>query len=177
MNRHGFTLMEILAVLLTLAVVIVLALPGIRAMRAEVYYYRAKAAASKMAEAARSYYKDTRGREPARGQICGRQEGCPGASIATLAKDAVNKACSTAGLDGIPAGAIAIVDVNQLFACKYLTQKDFVGLPYRFAVGGMSMYLTEGERPLVMATGMSGAGRYEGQKICVYRDGTIRENC
>ena len=61
MMKKGFTLMEILAVLLILAVVASFAVPVIRSVRADIRYQSAKSSALKMAEAIRSYYTNTKG--------------------------------------------------------------------------------------------------------------------
>ena len=56
--KKGFTLMEVLAVLLVIAVVVSFAVPVLRAIISEVNYQRAKTAGVKMAEAIRIFYKD-----------------------------------------------------------------------------------------------------------------------
>ena len=116
MNK-GFTLMEILAVMLVIAVIASFALPVVRSVRAEVYYQRAKTAGIKMAEAIRSYYRDSKGHLP------------------TGTIDLGNvPICNRNYLSGIP-GQRESVGVNQLLSCGYLSAKDFVGLPYTFTVG------------------------------------------
>ena len=55
MNKQGFTLMEILAVLLVIAVVTTFAVPVIKSVRKEVQYRQATFAAAKMAEAVRAF--------------------------------------------------------------------------------------------------------------------------
>ena len=67
MNKKGFTLMEILAVLLVIAVVVSMAVPVLRSVRYEVKNGQAKNAAHKLAQAVRTYYQVSRGGVP-RGQ-------------------------------------------------------------------------------------------------------------
>ena len=125
--RKGFTLMEILAVLLVIALVASLALPVLRAVRYEVRNSQAKAATLKLAEAVKTYYNVSRGYTIA---------GCftPTTSAGkTLIKTAAT-ACTSPAATGIPnrSATPQTTDVKQLFACGYLTYKDFAGIPYTF---------------------------------------------
>ena len=176
MNKHGFTLMEILAVLLVLAVVTSFAVPMIRKVRDEVYHSRAKANVSKMADAVRSYYQNTKGYLPSNGAICG--------SAKTSGKDTMSctvvysaGSCSPQkGADGVVATpATRAVAINLLFGCRYLAQNDFADLPYVFEVNSNPF---EEDTPwLAKATGMFKAGKYKAQTLCAYRDGSIKEGC
>ena len=174
MNNKGFTLMEILAVLLILAVVVLFALPGIRAMRAEIYHMQAKSAAVKMVDALRSYYQSTKG-GVVTGSLTGRGNG-NGSVVG-----ASTGACSSVGETGIPnAGGATATDLAELFACGYLTVKDFSGLPYTFTSSlAVSNHgngvIIPNDGVLVRAIGTAEAGRYSGEGWCVYRDGSAVE--
>ncbi len=122
--KKGFTLMEILAVLLVIAVVVSMAAPVFRAIRFEVKNSQAKAAASKLAQQMRTYYQISRGRV-----VGGSFDASDSNVIFTTA------ACVEPNVTGVPSkksGEADKVDVKQLFACGYLTGKDFSGLPYTF---------------------------------------------
>ena len=149
--KKGFTLMEILAVMLVIAVIASFLVPAVRSVRAEIYYHRAKTAAIKMAEAMRSYYKDSKGY-----LISGVVNG--------LDENFAVEACSatSAAKKGIPpeygskrAGG---ADVMELFNCNYLTWKDFQGLPYTFT----PMATSDDRSVLVRFTAVdeTKAGRY-----------------
>lgn len=167
MNKKGFTLMEVLAVLLILAVVVSFAMPGIRFIRDEVQYAQAKNAAVKMADAMRSYYRDSKGVR-VKGTLDGKQtEGSLNQSVSEVA----GVSCSTINT-GIPNQALSGRDgIGQLFACDYLSTKDFVGLPYQFSA---SDALYE-DNILVRAIGMEGARRHSSEGWCVYRDASVTE--
>ena len=176
MNSKGFTLMEILAVLLILAVVIMFALPGIRAVRNEIYYLQAKSAAVKMADAMRSYYQNTKGFRIAESggepKLVGKIPAAGGSGLA--AETAGGLTCNDVAAAGFPASAVGgISPVSQLFACDYISVKDFRGLPYVFEV---TDELFNGEPSiLVKATGLAEAGRHNGDSWCVYRDASVAE--
>ena len=120
--KKGFTLMEILAVLLVIAVVVSMAVPVFRAIRFEVKNSQAKAAASKLAQQMRTYYQISRGRV-----VGGSVDASDSNVIFTTA------ACVEPNVTGVPSQQSgAKVDVKQLFACGYLSGKDFAGLPYTF---------------------------------------------
>lgn len=120
--KKGFTLMEILAVLLVIAVVVSMAVPVFRAIRFEVKNSQAKAAASKLAQQMRTYYQISRGRV-----VGGSFDASDSNVIFTTA------ACVEPNVTGVPSQKNGDkVDVKQLFACGYLTGKDFSGLPYTF---------------------------------------------
>lgn len=120
-NNKGFTLMEILAVLLVIAVIASFAVPIIKSVRREMRYQKAKAAAVQLAEAVRSYYTNTKGCL-ATGDFYGEDAGgsCPN----TLsAKTGIPDNC---GNESNP--------VKYLFGCGYISPKVFVDLPYNFLV-------------------------------------------
>lgn len=123
-NKKGFTLMEILAVLLLIAVVVSMAVPIFRSVRFDIKNAQAKSAAKKMAEAMRSYYQTTRG---------GTLNGCiAGSSV----RAALTETCAAPAATGIPRKSLPpetnVQDVKQLFTCGNLPVKDFESLPYNF---------------------------------------------
>ena len=127
--KKGFTLMEILFVLLIIALVMSFAVPAIRSVRYDIKNSNAKAALKKLAEARRSYYQATKGSDIAEGSFA--------------ADDALSYAslsCEDVAASGIPASSRENSEVSQLFACGYLDWKDFDGLPYTFYIcdGGTS---------------------------------------
>lgn len=124
--KKGFTLMEILAVLLVIALVLSLAMPVLRTVRFEMRNSQAKAATRKLAEAVKTYYNVSRGSLVTG---CFTPSTAAGKTIIQTAPSACNSLAST----GIPnTGTAAATPIAQLFACGYLEYKDFVGLPYRF---------------------------------------------
>ena len=174
MNKQGFTLMEILAVLLIIALIASFAMPAIRAVRAEVQYQQAKSAAVKMVDAMRSYYQNTRGFLPVNGQIKGKLEGTEGENtlspIAAAQTTCTDKWQAQSGQDNT-------VDMSQLFACSYLTTKDFAGLPYLFVAHDDPFNKKEGNAAevLLTVTGTAAAGRHAGDVFTVHRDGSVKE--
>ncbi|MDD7579131.1 MAG: prepilin-type N-terminal cleavage/methylation domain-containing protein [Elusimicrobia bacterium] len=124
--KKGFTLMELLAVLLVIAVVVSMAAPVFRAVRYEIKNSQAKNAAKKMAEAMHSYYQASRGYTV---KDCFTPTAAAGLNVIKTAASA----CSSPGATGIPASSSGgSVSVSQLFACGYLSYKDFMSLPYEF---------------------------------------------
>lgn len=119
--KKGFTLMEILAVLLVIAVVVSMAVPVFRAIRFEVKNSQAKAAASKLAQQMRTYYQISRGR------VVGGFFDASDSTVIFTPDD-----CVEPNVTGVPSKKSGEVNVKQLFACGYLTGKDFSGLPYTF---------------------------------------------
>ena len=122
--KKGFTLMEILAVLLVIAVVVSMAVPVFRAIRFEVKNSQAKAAASKLAQQMRTYYQISRGR------VVGGFFDASDSNVIFTPDDCVEP--NVTGVPSKTSGEADNVDVKQLFACGYLTGKDFSGLPYTF---------------------------------------------
>lgn len=170
--KKGFTLMEILAVLLILAVVTVMVAPAFRAVRYQIKNSQAQAATKKLAEAVRSYYQFSRGHK-IKNVKDNTDNGCfNGPGVTSFS----STTCQTWGATGIPASkepataAATNSDIAQLFACGFLSYKDFVNVPYRFCVGrdanygntpnslvaGPTLYNTDGI--LATATGNSGSG-------------------
>lgn len=120
--KKGFTLMEILFVLLVIALVVSFAVPAIRSVRYDVYNSRAKTALRKLAEARRSYYQQTKGSDITTGSFA-----------ASLAGTYAGQTCLDVAASGIP-GSRTTSSVAQLFACGFLDWKDFDGLPYTFYI-------------------------------------------
>lgn len=127
--KKGFTLMEILAVLLIIAVIVSAAVPVFRAIRFDVKNTQAKTAAKKLAEAVRSYYQASRGSAI--------EEGCftPNSSWHSTVTSASCTAPNTSGVPNQSIGTdVSDSEVKQLFACGFLTVKDFVSSPYKYCV-------------------------------------------
>jgi prepilin-type N-terminal cleavage/methylation domain-containing protein len=158
--KKGFTLMEVLAVLLLIAVVLTLAVPTLRAIRQDMRNQQARAAMKKMAEALDTFYVETRG-----GKI---SQGCFTPDDGTINS---TDNC-VAGASGKPNGNQSF-HFKQLFACGYLEAKDFVSLPYKFCnyiQPGISCPVPSEEgNDLVIAVGLDGAGtKYQSDKGCMY---------
>lgn len=119
--------MELLAVLLVIAVVVSMAAPVFRAVRYEIKNSQAKTAAKKMAEAMHAYYQASRGH---------RVTGCftPTKAAGKTIILTPGSDCTSPGADGIPAykKGKSSDGIKQLFACGYLSYKDFATLPYEF---------------------------------------------
>ncbi len=135
--KKGFTLMEILFVLLIIALVVSFAVPAIRTVRYDIYNSRAKTALRKLAEARRSYYQQTKGSD------------LTGAFNGSVAEDYASHSCLEVAASGIP-GARTISEVDQLFACGYLDWKDFA-VPYNFVICGTTRPL--GSQPCIALDG------------------------
>lgn len=177
--KKGFTLMELLAVLLVIAVVVSMAAPVFRAVRYEIKNSQAKNAAKKMAEAMHSYYQASRGHKVT---------GCftPTASAGlTLIKTAASS-CKAPGAEGVPAAkaGTGTVDVSQLFACGYLSYKDFMSLPYEFCANDTDSFPAGwGTKPstsvgkvYVLAGGVKADGsgdKYQKSKGAIFIDGRM----
>lgn len=163
--KKGFTLMEILAVMLVIAVIASFLVPAVRSARAEVAYQRAKAAAIKMAEAMRSYYRDSKGylfdtNSSVTGTTALTVSGCPSDSPART------------GI--INTGTKVPRNVKELFDCNYLTWKDFQGLPYTFTPTA-----TSGNRSVLVtftALDDAKAGRYKTKSFHVTHDMKVEED-
>lgn len=127
--KKGFTLMEILAVLLIIAVIVSAAVPVFRAIRFDVKNAQAKTAAKKLAEAVRSYYQASKGSAI--------EEKCFSPS-STWYSTVTSASCTAPNTSGIPNQSIGAEvsesEVSQLFACGFLTVKDFVSSPYKYCV-------------------------------------------
>ena len=128
--KKGFTLMEILFVLLVIALVLSFALPAFRAIRYDVQNSKAKNALMKLAEARRSFYQYNKGMDIA-------STGGEGNSYFETNKVSSYTASTclpTTATTGIPAIVQSSAAVSQLFACKFLDWHDFEGLPYTFYI-------------------------------------------
>ncbi|MBP5616744.1 MAG: prepilin-type N-terminal cleavage/methylation domain-containing protein [Elusimicrobiaceae bacterium] len=177
--KKGFTLMEILAVLLVIAVVASFAVPIIRSVRSEMRYQRAKTAALKIAEAMRSYYYNTKGYT-----ITGSFGGGSDEKGGDVAQTYALAACVDEASSGVPASergeTIAQTSISVLFNCHYLDPKDFRDLPYTFTACNDSLdnCISANVCPgkgFVYAVGNAAAGQYLGKRILVKRDMTICE--
>lgn len=178
MNTKGFTLMEILAVLLILAVITMFSLPAVRATRSLMQHHQAKSAAVKMAEAMRTYYQNTKGY-----LITGSLRGklIDGDSESLSVVNAAEQSCNNAAMTGIPAttasGVSRTSSMVQLFACDFLSTKDFAGLPYTFAAHSdpFNKENNNDDFILLTVTGTTDAGTYKNKSFTVHRDGSVRE--
>ena len=187
--KKGFTLMEMLAVLLVIAIVLSFAVPAYRSIRYEMYYHRAKTAAVKMAEAIRSYYQQTKGYVITDGSsFTGTGSGTDSVAGILGSSDTCNNPAAT----GIPSTeGTRTSTVEQLFKCGYLNAKDFVGLPYRFSAcdpfaadPDTNCPPANGKQGLVQVFGLEGAGKKfykpDGSNaeaaFSVKRDLTIKEH-
>lgn len=168
--KKGFTLMEILAVLLIIAVVLSLAVPAFRVVRQDVRNSQAKAAAKKLAEAVKTFYVESHGGQISQGScFTPTGTGSTGFDVINAAPDTC-----TAGATGVPGQGN--FGFNELFACGYLERKDFVSLPYTFCNSKTtgectSCTFTPQGTLLVVACGANGAGdKYAENKGCIYVD-------
>lgn len=175
--------MEILAVLLVIAVVVSMAVPVLRSVRYEVKNGQAKNAAHKLAQAVRTYYQVSRGGVP-RGQSFTPTADSDKANI-VLAAPSV---CVAPSETGIPLQkTTGSVEIKQLFACGYLSFKDFVSLPYTFTVcdprPGQDMpndtcklsVATGTNTPIVVVKGVDGAGdKYKNADYYIYVDQSLK---
>lgn len=175
-NKKGFTLMEILAVLLVIAVVVSMAVPVLRSVRYEVKNSQAKTAAHKLAQAVRAYYQVSRGGVP-KGQSFTPTVDADKSNVVL----ATPSACVAPSETGIPLQkTTGTVEIKQLFACGYLSFKDFISLPYTFTVcdprpgqvPNETCRLTEAtgtNTPIVVVKGAAGAGdKYDVSKNSAY---------
>lgn len=153
-TRSGFTLVEILFVLLVIVLIISFSLPAFRAVRYDIKNLQAQSALAKLAEARMSFYQNTKGWDIH-----------PGISSAFTGEDAKNWVagaepvpCVDPALVGIPSTVISgtvnlkdytnMASVSQLFACGYLDWHDFAGLPYTFHICHLYNLATDDEADL-----------------------------
>lgn len=171
--------MELLAVLLVIAVVVSMTAPVFRAVRYEIKNSQAKNAAKKMAEAMHTYYQASRGHK-----ITGSFTPTAAAGKNVIMTDSSN--CSSPGATGIPAyknGTDSADDVSQLFACGYLSYKDFASLPYEFLANdsdsfpsGWGTASSVTGKVYVLAGGVKADGsgdKYQKSKGVIYVDGSM----
>ena len=151
--KKGFTLMEMLAVVLLVALLMSFALPVYRTIRFEMRHSQAEQAAVKMAEAMRSFYAHSKG-----GYITGSFN--PTETAGAQVMMSAESACTDRLKSGIPNTSGGEFTIAQLFACGYLSYKDFQGLPYEFTANGTG-------EPLVTATGKEQAGKFRDKTIQV----------
>lgn len=177
--KKGFTLMELLAVLLVIAVVVSMAAPVFRAVRYEIKNSQAKNAAKKMAEAMHSYYQASRGHK-----VTGCFTPTTSAGLNVIKTPAAD--CTSPGATGIPASSSrSNVAVSQLFACGYLSYKDFMSLPYEFCANDAASFPagwgtapagSEG-KVYVVAGGVKADGsgdKYQKSNGVIFVDGRMR---
>ena len=151
MNK-GFTLMEMLAVVLVVTLMMSFALPVYRSVRFEMRHSQAQEAALKMADAMRTYYTRTKG-----GTIINSLDPTSDEGKTAMA----STDCTNLLATGIPNNGVDIPsDIAQLFACGYLSYKDFRELPYVFTAQGRA-------DPLVVVTGLDRAGQYKDKSFSV----------
>ena len=124
MNKRGFTLMEVLAVLLLLAVIASLAVPGIRAANFAIKNARAKNAAKELIEGINNYRLATRG-----GTV----------NAFNNFSGSFDTSCTTNVNTGIP-GNVSAISVGQLAPCGFLSPKDFKNIPYTFYYGSLPTF-------------------------------------
>lgn len=127
-DNKGFTLMEVLAVLLVIAVIVGAAAPVFRSTRYEIRNAQAKAALKKLGEAYRSYYQYSRGQK-AVGSFHG----------STIAGErSLDNPCENPAGTGVPSQSVGrsagTVGIEALFQCGFLSFKDFRGIPYNFEI-------------------------------------------
>lgn len=151
--------MEMLAVVLLLAVLTSFALPVYRTIRFEMRHSQASQAAVKMAEAMRMLYAQSKG---------GTVTDCFTPTTES-SKMTTTKACNNPRLvSGIPNTAGDPFTIEDLFACGFLSYKDFQGLPYTFCAKGT-------DDPLVEAKGLTQSGKYENSLIQVKKNMRVSE--
>ena len=168
-NKNGFTLMEMLAVLLVIAVIASLTVPLMQSVRRDMRYQKAKAAGMQLAEAIRSFYTDTKGCLPI----------TPAESSGFYAPDAADATVCP------PNHTISTGVRNQcgednglheriVFACNYVSPKMFVDLPYRFQV--MDPRPSGGNNEVFIVGTEMLSDEETGRTFTIYRDMTFSED-
>ena len=166
--KKGFTLMEVLAVILILAMIGAFAAPAFRSIRADITHRRAIHAQELLRDALLQMKAQT-----GVDILLNQTDGYLGAHYTRLNPSDTGTiyatVCQDLGATGIPLSrrsAQARLSVANLFACGYLNPKDFKGLPYSFAIlhgGYCSENGIEGPDSLCLEMkGESGAGKYTG---------------
>lgn len=164
MHKNGFTLMEVLAVLLIIALVASMAVPVYRTVRNEMRYNQARGAAAKMADALRTFYVRSRGAAIS-------VNSCFTPSTSAGANVVFETGCTDITASGIPGRNSCSgtnCDVKQLFGCGYLSYRDFASLPYTFCVcdpNGSASGCNNKSNLLVRVTGTADAGKYNGKSF------------
>ena len=152
--KSGFTLVEILFVLLVIMAIIGFALPAFRAIRFSVRNARAQDALAKLGEARASFYQSTKGWDIRSGP----SSKFTGEDAKAWMSDSDKSQCLSPALTGVPATKFSITakaPVSQLFACGFLDWHDFVDLPYNFYICRVYKEYREEEAPAC-----GGAGFY-----------------
>ncbi len=168
MNK-GFTLMEVLAVVMVLALVGAMAVPSFRASNAEQRFRRAKISLMKLGQAIRTMENDgncvnTDPSDEKNYSFVGTESDDFLPTNANLTYDD----CGTTGVPrrSIPSatGACNALTIKWIFFCGDFRAKDFIGLPYKFTYVREGSDLTTGQ---VFMEGVGGAGKYIGKKCRV----------
>jgi len=148
--------MEVLAVLMLVALVTSFAVPVYRSARHEMRNNQARAAAMKLAEAIRFYYQISKGYKIEQSHFDG------------LNSQSVwfSSSCDDVTASGVPPSSTpsASKPISNLFACGFLTPKDFAGVPYEFYVcnpNGSSSNCGGKSGLYVRIKGLAEAGKYE----------------
>ena len=164
-QKKGFTLMEILAVLLIIAVILSFAIPAYTSVRFDQRNNLAKEGVKRLAEAVRTYYQNTKGVK-----IVGNFQGN---KLGTV------PACSNFSASGVP-GRGKTSDIMQLFACGYLSGSEYSELPYVF-YSCLDNNINCHGRPYAVAVGTTekAAGKkyvkeYDGVPYYIYLDSALR---
>lgn len=173
MNKKGFTLMEILFVLLIIALIVSFAIPVIRSVRYDIRNSQAKNALKKLLEARRSFYLNSKGVDI----TSGASFYAPDTKTYSTAVTCINPAAS-----GIPSTATSTADPAQLFVCNFVNWKDFVSLPYDFHFCAQhspthqvcQVTGNDGKTMALFAMLHEGEQRLGGQKYYALPDGNTR---
>lgn len=166
-SQKGFTLMEILAVLLIIAVILSFAIPAYNSIRFDQRNNLAKEGVKRLSEAIRSYYQNTKGVK-----IIGHFTGTGLKAVPV---------CNDFSSSGVP-GRGKEANIVQLFACGYLSGSEYSELPYTFysCLDNNNTDYCHG-RPYAVAVGTTetAAGKkyikeYNGVKYYIYLDDALR---
>lgn len=166
-SQKGFTLMEILAVLLIIAVILSFAIPAYNSIRFDQRNNLAKEGVKRLSEAIRSYYQNTKGV-----QIIGNFTGTALGTVPT---------CNDLSSSGVP-GRGKTENIMQLFACGYLSGAEYSELPYTFysCLNDVDNKVCHG-RPYAVAkavdkktAGKKYVKEYDGVPYYIYLDNALR---
>lgn len=136
LNSHGFTLMEILFVLLIIALIVSFAVPAIRSARLDAKNAQAKTALKKLAEARRSFYQYNNGVD-----ITGNSVAYAPNELEQLRSDISTLPCDAPSATGKPSNSYGLSgSPDYLFRCGFLDWRDFAGLPYEFKICYLNGY-------------------------------------
>ena len=138
MNK-GFTLMEVLAVVMVLAILGLMAVPSFRSVNSEQKFRRAKISMVKLAQAIKSVQTRT-GQSVSSAEADNSFVGTDNSYLLTEHEIVKGVDCPSTGIPARSiAGGAATLVLQDLFKCGDLRPKDFVGLPYEFAYTGTSV--------------------------------------